>query len=111
MIDLTKLENVTGEITQSDIDHGVRCDHEHCALARAVERMVPGCSVFVDDYVAISNKNEDTELGMTDQILRWIDEFDNGKPVKPIPLVIYKSTTGVAPWVLCMGEDDEREPF
>ena len=108
MIDLTKLYGITGEVTQEDIDHGIRGCHEQCALARAVERMLPGYDIFVDDYIAVSNQKGEvaTELAISTAILKWIDRFDNEKPVNPIPLAIFMAMRGINPWILCMGKDD-----
>ena len=112
MIDITKLHGITGKITQEDIDQGVQCDHQHCAVARTVERMIPGYDIFVDDYVAVSEPKGEiiTEMAITEQLLEWIDKFDNKKQVEPIPLVIYKNNMSMRDWILCMGEDDDRIP-
>ncbi|MXV73449.1 hypothetical protein F4Z99_04120 [Candidatus Poribacteria bacterium] len=116
-LDLTdpniNLHGTTGNITQEDINEGVRCDHETCALAKAVERMLPGYTIFVDDYIAVNDTKGEIvcEMAITNQLLEWIDDFDNKRPVQPVPLVIYKSTVGVNKWILCMGEDDhDRDP-
>ena len=112
-LDLTapniNLHGVTGNITLKDIQEGIQCDHEVCALAKAVKRILPGYTIFVDDYIAVNDSKGEIvlEMAITDQILEWIDKFDNKKPVQPIPLVIYRSTVGVNKWILCMGEDDD----
>jgi len=114
-IDLTDpkldLNCMAGQVTQEDIDHGVKCNHEQCALARAVERMFPGHTIFVDDYIAINDMKGETVLDMaiTDQLLEWIDAFDNKKPVEPIPLIIYKSQYGMNDWILCIGEESDAQ--
>lgn len=114
-IDLTDpkldLNCVTGQVTQEDIEHGVKCNHEMCALARAVERIFPGHTIFVDDYIVINDMKGETVLDMaiTDQLLEWIDAFDNKKPVEPIPLIIYKSQYGMNDWILCIGQKDDAQ--
>ena len=97
------LNGIKGEITQADIDHGVCRDHEACALARAVERMLPSYTVFVDDYICVNDQRGEIvlEMAITEKILKWIDRFDNEKTVKPIPLVILPSIEGANKWILC----------
>ena len=108
MINIQDLSKIKGEILQEDIDHGVRCDHEQCALARAIERMLPGYTIFIDDYVQVNDKNDEiaTELAMSTALQRWVDAFDNDELVRPIPLSIHRSTGGVNRWILCMGKAD-----
>lgn len=88
--DFENLNGTTGEITQDDIDHGVRCDHEACALTQALWRIFPGCVIFIDDYVEVTSKLNQSyvELGISDELLQWIDRFDNKKPIKPVELII-----------------------
>ena len=70
-------------------------------------------SYFTEDGEFLDEQKDaelTSEFGNNNQIIEWIDEFDNKKPVKPIPLVIYRSTIGTNPWILCMGEDNhDRE--
>ena len=108
MTDLV-FDGMTGELTAEDIEKGDRCNHEACPLARALENMFPGHSVYVDDYVAVNNKEGETILNMplTDPLLTWVDRFDNEKPVEPIKLHIGTHTVGAAKWILgIVGEDE-----
>ena len=88
--DFASINGMRGEVTQEDIHEGVFCDHEACALALAVERMFPGYRVFVDDYIDITDKYGVTFINtaITENLLVWIDEFDNKNPVKPIKLIM-----------------------
>ena len=84
------LDGFTAQITGLDIAESISCDHEACALARAISREFPGHSVFVDDYLEITHKptSKYIDIMMSDDLIKWIDAFDNKKNVQPISLVI-----------------------
>lgn len=83
-------ETITGYVEQHDIDEGVESDHEQCALAQAVSRMFPECVTFVDDYLSIYHRESKSnlEIFLSVKLQKWVDRFDNKKPVNPIPLMI-----------------------
>ena len=89
-IDFTNLNGTTGEITTKDIQMGIRCNHQACALAIALERMFPGYTAFIDEQAVISDDkgNTITDMAISDKLLIWIDRFDNKKPVEPTKLRI-----------------------
>ena len=102
-------DGMTGELTAEDIQEGVRCDHEACPLARALENLFPGHYAFIDDYAVLHDKNGKTILSMplTDTLIAWVDRFDNEKSVEPIQLQIATHTVGAAKWILgIVGEDE-----
>ena len=59
MTDLV-FDGMTGELTAEDIQVGIRCNHEACPLARALENMFPGHHAFIDDYAVLHNKDGET---------------------------------------------------
>ena len=96
-LDLTNIEAFDGlkeNITQDDIDQGIACDEEQCALARALWNMFPGCKIFVDEYIEVSNKTSQThlEIAISDELMEWINAFDEKKSVKPIALILSANT-------------------
>lgn len=103
-------DEMTGELTTEDIQEGIRCDHEACPLARALENMFPGYYAFVDDYVAIHNKEGKTviDMAISDEVLIWLDRFDNEKPVEPIQLRINTHNVRDCPWILGIVREDQH---
>ena len=102
-------DGMTGELTAEDIQVGIRCDHEACPLARALENMFPGHHAFIDDYAVLHDQDGEQVLSMplTDTLIVWVDRFDNEKPVEPIKLHIGTHTVGAAKWILgIVGEDE-----
>ena len=89
-IDFTKLDGMTGKITATDITDAEPGNHERCALAVALWRIFPECQAYVDDYVKVWNKATDTYLNMFmgDDLLIWVDFFDNQMGVDPVKLEI-----------------------
>ena len=102
-------DGMTSELTAEDIQEGVRCDHETCPLARALENMFPGHHAFVDDYAVLHDKDGKAVLDMplTDPLIIWVDRFDNEKPVEPIQLHIGTHTIGAGAWILGIAGEDE----
>ena len=101
-------DGMTGELTTEDIQEGIRCDHEACPLARALENMFPGYYAFVDDYAVLHDTKGEVivDMPLSDPLLTWVDRFDNEKPVDPIKLHIRTHTIGAAEWILgIVGED------
>jgi len=75
--------NIT--VTKEDIEHGLRRDPEHCAIARALMRAgldhfgVMGPSVMVAD-----GWGRLTSLRLPEVVSDWIFNFDAGNPVGPL---------------------------
>ena len=104
-LDFTKIDSMTSQVTQEDINNGIQHEHEACALALAITRMFPGYRVFVDDYVEISHNKGETFIRMllSDKLLIWINTFDNktkinSTPVKPIKITIKKNNLEPDGW-------------
>ena len=99
------LSQLTGKVTYDDIHSGIACDHEKCALARAVERMFPHMNIFIDDYIAISEPKGVMylDMAMTNELIEWIDKFDNkGHDVKPINLIIREHNVNATKWIMAI---------
>ena len=102
-IDLNNIAGITGEITQQDIDEGVFCNSEQCALAQALWRMFPGCVVHVLDIAQVSRKGDHgdyADIHFSDEIFQWINDFDNELPVNPIGLRVDKGEDPTTDWIL-----------
>lgn len=114
-LDLTNIETFNGikeQITQEDINEGVACNQEQCPLARALWNMFPGCQVFVDDYIEVSHKASQThiEIAMSDELTEWINDFDDDKPVSPIPLILSANTDEDPPITLSIDSENTDDP-
>lgn len=81
------------EVTQSDIDNGVREDASHCPIAHAIVRAVSGNGssvnqLDVDAYGATVLFDDLTTLVLDIPPVgqRFIEEFDEGVTVSPVTL-------------------------
>ena len=113
-LDLTNIEafnGIKGKVTQEDIDEGVACNQEQCALARALWSMFPGCQVFVDDYIEVSHKASQThlEIAINDELMEWINNFDDEKPVSPIALILSANTDKDPPITLSIDSENTND--
>ena len=75
------------EITQQDIDSGVRRSPFDCAIAVGLKQEF-AYNVSVTDIVRVGKDN----YRATPEVIRWFINFDRGRPVKPITveLVAYR---------------------
>jgi sorbitol-specific phosphotransferase system component IIBC len=75
------------EITQSDIDIGVKCDSFKCPLALALNRQVPADFLAVGVTVVwIDNE----VFRLTDEAFAFRSAFDKGFNVKPCTIRVYE---------------------
>ncbi len=83
-IDFPNAINVLVQVTQDDIDTGVICDGQRCALAKAINRIAP-----IPYWIGVIQywpKNFGTiELSWTlpDEALEFRRAFDSGMPTSP----------------------------
>src|SRR5690348_452339 len=78
------------EVTQEDIDKGLKGNCSACPIALAVNRTIPGANSTVSDMFnhvycpGVSRKNADTP----DDAAWFISDFDDGKPVEPFSFTL-----------------------
>ena len=110
-LDFTNLDQTTGEVTKEDIQMGIRRECEACPVARALERMFPGYFAHIDEHATISDNKGNTIVDMfiSDDLLTWIDKFDNEKPIEPISLRIDRYDGGCCPWMLRIGDEPNEQ--
>ena len=91
----------TEQITQTDIDDGVRGDCERCPIALSLKRMIPeaeSISIEADEIdIYLPNNIESVLIQTTHKITNWIYEFDRQADVIPIQLKISKVDYGKYP--------------
>ena len=73
------------EITQQDIDTGKRRNSANCAIALALKRE------FAYDMNVLGLVGDLIQIGKDGyqampEVIRWVADFDRGRPVKPITL-------------------------
>ena len=69
------------QITQEDIDKGVRRNASNCAIAVGLKQEF-AYNISVTDVIRIGNDNYQA----TPEAVRWFANFDLGRPVKPITI-------------------------
>ncbi len=75
-------KKITIRVTQEDIDKGVACRGESCAVANAVRRQLNRYDVTVSaSYVWM--KGGAYRFRVSDKMREFIKRFDEGKKVKP----------------------------
>lgn len=67
------------DVTQDDIDAGIRIDCTHCPIALAVRRLIPYANVGC--YTVYADEMPDYVLPQP--AIDFIRAFDNKRPVKP----------------------------
>jgi len=79
-------------VTQEDIDNGVRGSSSHCPIALAMKRQLHKTKVSVcEDYNEDTNEGEivayrgnwDKEWKASKAVMKFVKAFDNDKQVKP----------------------------
>lgn len=73
------------QVTQKDIDRGVRYAPLHCPIAQAVTRRT-GYHAAVDaHYVTLHDEDGDIagRWVTPPEVLAWLSTFDNGESVRP----------------------------
>jgi hypothetical protein len=72
----------TIQVTQDDIDDGIRGSYCDCPIALAIKRQFPGKEIIVSKYIlGIGGVNT---WNVPKPVYNFIDRFDNGNPVEPI---------------------------
>ena len=69
------------QITQEDIDRGVRRSASNCAIAVGLKKEF-AYNISVRDVIRIEKDN----FRAMPKVIRWFRDFDMGKPVKPITI-------------------------
>ena len=69
------------QITQQDIDKGIRRNASNCAIAVGLKQEF-AYDVSVTSVIRIGND----DYQATPEVIRWFANFDRGKPVKPITI-------------------------
>ena len=69
------------QITQQDIDKGVRRNASTCAIAVGLKQEF-AYNISVTDVIRIGND----DYQATPEVVRWFANFDLGKPVNPITI-------------------------
>jgi hypothetical protein len=80
---------VSFRITKADIEKGKREDCALCPAALAVRRKLPRFRVASDTaFRGDTGKNVHYETPLPKKVRHFINEFDNGRPVKPLTFSI-----------------------
>ena len=69
------------QITQQDIDNGIRRNASNCAIAVGLKGEF-AYDISVTDVIRIGND----PYQATPEVVRWFLDFDRGRPVKPITI-------------------------
>ena len=69
------------QITQQDIDRGVRRNASNCAIAVGLKQEF-AYDISVSSVIRIGNDNYQA----TPEVVRWFANFDLDRPVKPITI-------------------------
>ena len=69
------------QITQQDIDNGIRRNASNCAIAVGLKQEF-AYDISVTDVIRIGND----PYQATPEVVRWFLDFDRGRPVKPITI-------------------------
>jgi hypothetical protein len=74
------------EITQEDIDRGVKMDCYQCPISLSLNRMYPKMRAGVaGPFVFIFGElRRELEADACDDMIDFIHQFDTGQPVKPM---------------------------
>lgn len=78
------------EVTQDDIDKGIKCRHESCPIALAVKRQVENNGVSVDRTRAIIYGDDDNPsiFPLSKTCVKFIRDFDKSITVKPFKFIL-----------------------
>ena len=74
------------EITQHDIDYGVRGEYSLCPIARAVKRKINGEVIVSGDHISIFTTDiirKYSYYKLPQKAKDFMQRFDDGKKVKP----------------------------
>lgn len=74
------MKQIKIKVTQADIDQGLRCNPNKCAISQAAQREYPEMTVCTGfSYFHLDEKH----FEISKSARRFICNFDAGKPVKP----------------------------
>jgi hypothetical protein len=88
-MDLTELKEVEIDVTQEDIEKGVRNDCANCPIAKAFSRRLEAHNLNLTlmevchEHVVIANKEAAAEFDLPQEASNFISAFDNKRPVAP----------------------------
>jgi hypothetical protein len=72
------------EVTQEDIDNGLKGKCDSCAVALAAKRAFGNRIILVDgEQMDVIDNGKWDVLDLPDSAVAFIEAFDTGKPVKP----------------------------
>ena len=74
------------EITQHDIDNGVKGEYQLCPIARAVKRKINGEVIVLEDDISIFTTDiirRYSYYKLPQKAKDFMQRFDDGKKVKP----------------------------
>ncbi len=89
--DSVKFVGLRGAVTEDDINKGVRKDCGKCPVARAVIRMFPDCSVYVDSFSIVISRSciaYGRKFSVSKALRQWISDFDGNEECEPVKLEI-----------------------
>ena len=66
-------------VTQQDIDNGLRCNQTHCPIAIAVYR----CAALSFAVYSINMRYKEFNIQLPASVQEFIESFDNNKEVQP----------------------------
>lgn len=78
------MASITLDVTQDDIDHGVKQDCNYCPLALALGRLFPGMRARVLSFGAsVDDHTSSRSFAMTKKAIAYVSRVDAGKTVSP----------------------------
>ena len=77
-------------VTQEDIEIGIKKSSSRCPIARALMRIFPGNKVRVgfEDILIYNSYGLVNRYKSTKNMKRFMNSFDHGKPVKPSRFIV-----------------------
>lgn len=80
---------LTIDVTQADIDAGVREDCKSCPVALSLNR-AGGVAAWVDQEIAVTISGVRRGFGIPPELVNFILDFDKGAHVEPITCTLYE---------------------
>ena len=78
------------QITQEDIDRGIRKSASNCAITVGLKKEF-ACEISGTNMIVIGNG----AYRATPEVVRWFGDFDMGRPVKPITIELVSEPFGM----------------
>ena len=79
-------------VTEDDISHGIAQDCGNCPITIAARREFDTELVFDRAYLIFIDGEAFLPIPADEMILKWVVDFDSGKPVNPIQIVMEKTS-------------------